>query len=133
MKKEFEEAIGMQPNIAVNISGSNNQVTTSGHDLKVHSVKQNNINRTEKGDWAAVERILLEQKISKEDIAGLRQALKDEPELPATATKEKPTFGDKVSGWLGMILKKALDGMYDIGPDVVAGLLTQVIAGYYGL
>jgi len=130
---ELKEEKSVQPNIAFNISGDNNQITTSGRDINIHSVTQNNMVSTGNGDWAAVERVLLEQKISKEDIADLRQALIDEPELRANATKEKPVFGEKVSGWLGGIFKKVLDGVYNIGTDVVARLLTQVIARYYGL
>lgn len=79
------------------------------------------------GDFSSVERILLENHASKEDIEELRSGLLSEPHQSSPET-----YGPKVSSWISKMTKKAAEGTWKIGVAAACELLPKLIAKYYG-
>jgi len=81
-----------------------------------------------KGDGAALVKALMD--------AGIVKA--DAEEFAAIVASEKPEsaeqpFGAKAKAWIGANIKKAMDGTWKVGLNVVSGVLTKAALMYYGL
>lgn len=81
-----------------------------------------------KGDGASLVRALTD--------AGVLKA--DAEEFAAIIASEKPEskdqpFGAKARKWVGENIKKAMDGTWKVGLNVVSGVLTKAALMYYGL
>jgi len=79
-------------------------------------------------DFPSLERILIENGVSRDDIAALQSAMDSEP---APLTKDK--FGPRVSTWIAKMMGKAAEGSWNISLAAAGNLLAKAIAKYYGL
>lgn len=79
-------------------------------------------------DFGALERVLAEQGVEKDDIAELKDALTAERE-----PKPDGSFGSKVSSWFARMIKKSAEGSWNVGVAAAGNLLSQAISKYYGL
>jgi hypothetical protein len=82
-----------------------------------------------KGDVGSLREALRNLRLSKEDIAGLEAAIKED----AVAVETKPKMGPKVNGWLGSMIGKAANGTLKIASDVAGSVLTKVVTKFLGL
>jgi len=81
------------------------------------------------GDIAALRRFLTEHGVPAPDVAELEKAIADDgPSAPG-----EPSFGKRVTGWLGTMLSKAGSGVWKISTGAAADLLTAALKAYYGL
>ena len=78
-------------------------------------------------DFSSLERVLLENGVTQEEITLLRSVIDSEP---APVTKDK--FGPRVSAWIAKMIGKAAEGSWNIGIGAAGNLLAQAIAKYYG-
>jgi len=79
-------------------------------------------------DFESVRRAFQNNGMSKNDIADLEDALKQD-ERPQSAKK----FGANVSSWIARMMKKASEGTWDISIAAAGELLADIISKYYGL
>ncbi|MBI4964901.1 MAG: hypothetical protein HY913_16630 [Desulfomonile tiedjei] len=98
--------------------GSANLVGTSNSSKIVFNVAT--------GDFSSLECVLLENGVLEEDTEELRMALESEKTM-------KEGFGPKVSGWIGKMMSKAAEGVWNIGLEAAGKLLRETITKYYGL
>jgi hypothetical protein len=71
-------------------------------------------------DFSSLERLLLQNGVSSQDVAELKTAL--ESDSPPTAPE---TFGPKVASWMGTMVVKAASGGWGIGIGAAGNLLSQ--------
>jgi hypothetical protein len=91
-------------------------------------INQNfNINIT-KNNFEELSEFLSKQGISKNDLSRLSSALDEDP-CPSQLNK----FGEKVSTWIGSLLKKAASGAWNVTLKVGGDILAKAINQYYGL
>lgn len=117
MKKEDSKSIlnsaQFGDNVTVNI-GDNNTVTTT------------NVKVTE-GNFDELRKTLEHHKMSNGDIDELEQIL--EEDIPDSENK---SFGRNVSEWMGRMITKAAQNIWNIGVGVAGSLLAQALNLYYG-
>jgi hypothetical protein len=80
------------------------------------------------GDFKTLAKFLESQGINKEDISELEKAVGSDPK-PESAN----AFGEKVSSWIGKMIKKAASGAWQIGITTAGNILSTAIKAYYGL
>ena len=80
------------------------------------------------GDFQSLENALREKNLQQEDIDKLKTAI-EEDDHPT----KKGKFGPKVTAWLSRMVKKASEGVWDIGVKIAASFLSEIISKYYGL
>jgi len=102
------------------ISGGTANIIGIANDSKISIDIINN-------DFASLEKALLGNAILKEDISKLKVAINEDPS-PTT----KGIFGPCVSKWIGKMIKKSAEGIWNIGINVAGGILAQSISKYYG-
>lgn len=95
--------------------GNSNQVSTINN--KVVSV----------GNVELLEKTLSESGVDKADIDELKELLKKD--IP---NKEEKKFGEGVSGWIGKMVAKAAQNIWNIGIGAAGSLLAQALNLYYG-
>lgn len=76
-------------------------------------------------DFSALERILLDKGIERNDVAELKAALDMEPVPPSPGG-----YGPKVSSWIGRMVEKAAQGSWQIGAGAAGDLLAKVIGQF---
>jgi hypothetical protein len=79
------------------------------------------------GDWAALERCLKSLNVDESDIKDLKDAVDKEPTAPSGS------LGKRVSDWVGKMISKSAQGLWDVGVNVASNILTKLISQYYGL
>jgi len=79
-------------------------------------------------DFDSLASYLKENGLTESDISDLQTAIKEDPE-PKSASK---AFGEKVAGWIGKMLAKSAEGVWKVGTDTAAKLLTDAIKTHYG-
>ncbi|MDE0686937.1 MAG: hypothetical protein OXI61_02100 [Candidatus Poribacteria bacterium] len=79
-------------------------------------------------DFESVRHALKNNNVSEEDIAELKKVLA-ESERPQSANQ----FSPKVNSWIAGMVKKTLDGTWNIGVGAAGELLADVISKFYGL
>jgi hypothetical protein len=92
------------------------------------SVTQNLNMTVQKGDFNSLTDFLNKKGISTEDIEELKKAITTDPK-PESDNK----FGEKVSSWIGKMIKKAASGAWQIGITTAGNILSTAIKAYYGL
>jgi hypothetical protein len=93
-----------------------------------HSVRQElNIN-VHVNDWTSLKEYLASMGIGESDLAELRRALNEETEPP-----QMNRFGPKVARWIGGMISKAAEGLWDFSLTASGHLLAIAISHYYGL
>lgn len=105
--------IGQFQGIFGNISDSN---VTQNLGMSIHP-----------GDFKTLARFLKSKGIDKEDISELEKAVGSDPK-----PKSADTFGEKVSGWIGKMVKKAASGAWQISITTAGNILASAIKAYYG-
>lgn len=117
MKTEESKSILNSAKFGDNITltiGNNNIVTTTNIKIKQWSIED-------------LEKVLYENKVSKEDIEELKEILKtDKPNF------ESKTFGDGVSNWVGKMISKSAKNIWNIGIGAAGSLLAEALNQYYG-
>ncbi|MCP1487956.1 hypothetical protein J3D48_004269 [Pseudomonas fluorescens] len=88
-----------------------------------------NSNSVVVNDLDSLVRLLSESNVSSEDIADLKTAIEADANVSGSAPK---SFGEKVSGWLAIMIRKAGTSAWEIPVQVGAGLLTNALTKYYG-
>lgn len=79
------------------------------------------------GDWDSLERYLRTLAVKDEDIKDLKDQVDADP------TNPKKSFGKRVAGWIGKMIAKSAQGLWDVGTNVATSLLTKALSQYYGL
>jgi len=79
------------------------------------------------GDLGAVASALRGQGVEETDIRELEHAMQADPQ-----PDDGRHFGPRVSEWMGAMLTKAASGAWQIGIDVAAPFLAELISQYYG-
>jgi AbiTii len=79
-------------------------------------------------DFSSLERVLIENGVTQEDVSELKVAL-DSESIPATTEK----FGPNVANWIAKMVGKAATGGWSISLGAAGNLLAQAITKYYGL
>ena len=79
-------------------------------------------------DFESVRHALKNNGVSEEDIAELKKVFAED-ERPQSANQ----FGPKVNSWIAGMVKKTLDGTWNIGIGTAGELLADIISKYYGL
>jgi hypothetical protein len=92
------------------------------------NVTQNLEMSVQSGDFEALAEFLENKKVSKEDISELKKAIESDPQ-PESNNK----FGEKVSSWIGKMIKKAASGAWQISITTAGNILSTAIKTYYGL
>jgi hypothetical protein len=118
--------LAMEPNRVTQIfnttvyGGSANLVGTSNASLIEFNIGPK--------DFSSLERVLIENGVSQEDVSELKVAL-DSESIPVT----KARFEPKVANWIARMIGKAATGGWNIGVGAAGNLLAQAITKYYGL
>jgi hypothetical protein len=80
-------------------------------------------------DLDSLVRVLSENKVAESDIAELKKAIEGDAASSGGVAK---SFGEKVRGWLAMMITKAGTPAWEVPVQVGAGLLTNALTTYYG-
>lgn len=91
------------------------------------NVRQNLEMSMKPGDFKTLADFLRNKKVDKEDISELRNALGSDPK-PESAD----AFGEKVSSWIGTMVKKAASGAWQVSITTAGNILAGAIKAYYG-
>jgi hypothetical protein len=105
------------------IIGSVGSIATGGS-----GIKQTNILNVQQGNFESLKSLLIQNGLTEEVLSELQESL----EIDSQST-EKGQIGEKTSGWIGKMLKKAASGAWEIGTSVAGEILTKSISGYLGL
>ncbi|MCJ7507660.1 MAG: hypothetical protein MUO85_02870 [candidate division Zixibacteria bacterium] len=97
-----------------NIASGNSQVT------------QQAILTISQGDWSSLEKFLKSLDIDDTDIAELKEAVKQEPKATPKG------FGGKVASWIGKMVTKSAQGIWNVATTVASNVLSKALAQYYG-
>mgnify|MGYP000918415828 CR=1 FL=1 len=100
-------------NVTVNV-GDYNTITTT--NIKVSN-----------GSIDELRKVLLENGVENEDIDELESIL--ETDTPDTNNKK---FGKGVSDWIGKMISKAAQNIWEVGIGAAGSLLAQALNQYYG-
>ena len=79
-------------------------------------------------DFESVRRVLHDNGVSENDIAELKDALRED-EQPQSPNQ----FGPKVSSWIARMMEKASLGTWNIAVGAAGNILAEVLSTYYGL
>jgi hypothetical protein len=108
-----------------------NNFNTSGDGNVINTGDSNSFNTNisiNKGDNAALQNELRKIGVADTDIVELMEILKtDKP------NETKGTLGPETSGWAQKMIGKTLDKSWDFATGTAAGLLTELLKGYFGL
>jgi hypothetical protein len=91
------------------------------------NITQNLEMSVQPGDFKTLAEFLENKKVGKEDISELEEAIGSDPK-PESDNK----FGEKVSSWIGKMIKKAASGAWQIGITAAGNILSTAIKTYYG-
>jgi hypothetical protein len=80
------------------------------------------------GDFSSLREFLLREGVSDEDVTSLRAALESDIR-PRSGGK----LGPRVSSWIGGMVKKAAEGLWNAGVDAAGKVLAEAVMNYYGL
>jgi len=80
------------------------------------------------GDFETLSSFLRSKGVGKEDISELEKAVGSDPK-PESAN----AFGEKVSSWIGKMVKKAASGAWQVSITTAGSILAAAIKTYYGL
>lgn len=80
-----------------------------------------------KGNFDSLKTTLKSQGVDEAEILELKKAIKEDP-IP-----KSKTLGPKVASWVGKMVGKAASGIWQIGVDTAANLLSTSIQAYYGV
>lgn len=101
--------------------GDNVTIVVGNHNVT-------NPTQIKKNDLNALEKLLLDNQVKKEEIEELKEILQsEEPD------REKKILGTKANGWIAKMVSKSLDGTWAIGIGAAGKLLADGIKYYYGL
>jgi hypothetical protein len=122
-----EDAISAVPNEQVTpvfntyILGDHN-VVASGSNISQEVSQQ-----IRKNDLDALLRYMEDLGVSKEEAQELKTAIEEDG-----PRKEPNKFGLKVAGWVGRMVKKILEGAWNVAIETAPKLITKALSRYYG-
>jgi hypothetical protein len=83
--------------------------------------------KIKQGDFGDLKNLLLKYGIENKDVEELGEIIKsDNPDM------EKKRFGVGVSNWIGNMVSKAAQNIWNIGIGAAGSLLAQALNSYYG-
>jgi hypothetical protein len=130
LAQRLKDFIGKTSSIMENKPSTNFSNAQFG-DNAVIVVGNNNITnptQIKKNDLDALEQLLLNNQVPKNDIAELKEIVQsEEPD------RENKRLGLKANTWISKMISKSLDGSWAIGIGVAGKLLADAIKYYYGL
>ena len=101
--------------------GDNTVIVVGDHNVT-------NPTQIKKNDLEALEKLLINNQVAKDDITELKEIVQtEEPD------REAKRLGTKVNGWISKMINKSLDGTWAIGIGAAGKLLADGIKYYYGL
>jgi hypothetical protein len=80
------------------------------------------------GDFGSLRRALADIGVENDDISDLQTAVEKDKRLPSTKR-----FGSRVSGWIGKMVAKSAQGLWQISTSVASDVLSKMLASYYNL
>lgn len=86
-------------------------------------------NRNLTGDRNALADALRKSKVSEADIIELDAAIVADTDFPVTTDQ----YGPQVDGWYKRMIRKSLDGAWEINVGAATGLLTTALTTFFGL
>lgn len=99
-----------------NLAAGSNHVSQSGTFIVTN------------GDLDSLEQYLTSIEVEKEDIVKLRECIRGDAEMTG-----RPTFGERVQSWVGVMVGKAASGAWSVSTSVAGALLGKALSQYYGL
>ncbi len=108
--------------IKITTKGDGNIVNTGDNSTVVNNAV------VTKGNKEELKKFLNENVVSDDDVLLLTEIIDEEVSV-TTPTK----FGNKVGGWIQMMIGKAVSGGWEIGVGAAGSILAQGILKYYGL
>ncbi len=79
------------------------------------------------GDFDSLSKFLKSLGVDESDVAELRHAIEAEP------TVMKTGFGKRVAVWIGGMVAKSAQGLWQVATTTASAVLTQAISQYYGM
>ena len=104
-------------------------ITATGNRHIINTGNNNTINVNHdsyKGDLDALRNRLSENAVSKDDIN----------EISEIVVQEEPSdgnFGLRVKEWIGKMINKSLNGVWEVGLSAAGGILAEILNHYYGI
>jgi len=80
-----------------------------------------------KGDSESLAKFLKTMNVEDEDIQKLQEALVTEPVATSGG------FGKRVSAWIGEMVSKSAQGLWNVTTTIASNILTKAVEQYYGL
>lgn len=108
--------------IKITTTGDGNTINTGDNSTVINNAV------VTKGNKESLKKFLNENGVSDEDVALLTEIIDEEASM-TTPTK----FGNKVGGWIQMMIGKAVSGGWEIGVGAAGSILAQGVLKYYGL
>lgn len=119
--RESKQEVTTIMNHTINNIGDGNVINT-GAEAAISA----NIN-VRKHDLDSLVRSLQDQRVSEEDIGALKSVI--DTERPTVQGR----FGSKVQAWISNMVRKSLDGTWEVGIATAGGILTEILKKYYGI
>jgi hypothetical protein len=107
----------------MNITGNVGNLATGSSQFS-----QDATNTISTGDWTGLKQYLTSLGVTESDLDELKLAIDQEPSVTSPLG-----FGSKVAGWLGGMVTKSAQGLFEFGSAVAADLISRALAQYYGL
>lgn len=105
-------------------------IINSGDGAIINSGNENSIQAkvtVKKGDKDYLQRELMREKVTQEDINELLNVVDNEPPT------SKGNFGNGVNDWMKKMLGKAVDGSWQVSIGAAGNILAEALQRYYGL
>ncbi|MEM1027921.1 MAG: hypothetical protein AAGJ38_07535 [Planctomycetota bacterium] len=99
-----------------------------GGNMTHSTVNQSTNVVVKKGDLPSLIEHLRSHGVGESDLDELKNAIEQDP-----TPDQGGNFGPKVAAWIGGMMTKAANGMWDIAAGAAGGVLAQGISTYYGL
>ena len=117
-----QKIITIMSQVNITTTGDGNLINTGSHNTF-------NVNTNiTKGDTKSLIKALEEINVPKDDIVEIIEIVtEDKPNI------ETKTLGEKTQSWISKMLKKTLDGSWQIATGAAGGLLAELFKNYFGL
>lgn len=106
------------------VFGSNTTIVVGGGTI------QNVSNSVQVNDMESLLAALRKQGIAEGDLMTLQESIVEDSDSKEVKAKK---LGPRVKGWIAAMLKKAVEGAWNVGLGAAGGILSAAIAGYYGI
>jgi AbiTii len=106
------------------VFGSNTTIVVGGGTI------QNVSNSVHVNDIESLLAALRKQGIAEGDLMRLQELIVEDSDSEEVKAKK---LGPRVKRWMAAMLKKAVEGTWNVGLGAAGGILSDAIAGYYGI